>query len=149
MADYSHHLSFAILNEGVLRIHELVEKIRLRSRINIEIAFEDFAFPSEALSDQLVAFSPNRQFHSSGNHGAWRKLIAANAGIKEFRIQLNDKRRINRLGSLWRLVGDFVIRKRVALAVDRQAGHFALAIPEKSKGPAAQPFKKTGFRFRQ
>ena len=112
MVDDSRHLSFVVLDEGQLSTIDLEEEICFRFRIQIDSALENVLTPS--LPDQLISFSPDRDFCSSGKHGVRRKFVVANTGIQKFCVQLDGDTRFGwfkAIWSFWRLIGGFRKRK--------------------------------------
>jgi hypothetical protein len=107
MTNDSRHFSFVILDEGQLRTIDLDEEIHFRFGIHIENALEDVLVPD--LPDQLISFSSDRQFHSSGRHGVRRKFVVADTGIKKFCVQLDGDMQFGWFRSFRRLVGLFLI----------------------------------------
>ena len=112
MENYGRHFSIVILNEGQLRTRVLLEKIRFRFRIYIESART--AVLVRGLPDQMVSFSPDRDFSYSGKHGVRRTFVVADDGIKKFCVQLDGDTRFGWFEGVWRLIKDFLIRKRIA-----------------------------------
>src|SRR6266516_3391198 len=144
---YRRHFSFVILDEGQLCAYNREEENRCRFGKNIESTLEDVLAPG--LPDQLVALSPDFQFDSRRKHGIRRKFVLADTSIVKFRVQLDGGTRFGWFGRFGRLIGDFRKATLTAEEMRGQTGHLAPGIPGKGHGYAAQPFEKTGFRFRQ
>ena len=86
--DDRRHLSLVVLDEGQLRTVELDEEVRFRCRIDVECTLDGVL--TLGLADQLVAFSPDRDFPSLGKRVLGRKFVLADDSIKKFGVELGE-----------------------------------------------------------
>ena len=143
-------LALVVLGEPELGAGELLEEVRFGFGKDGEGTKQD-AVAAGVLSaaQQLSAFAPNRHLQPLRKRGAGGDFIAADTGIQDVGVEVDDDGRFHGLGGLGRHVGDFVIGEALSPVVQDQASDLAPRIDGKSHGHAAEPFKAAGFGFRQ
>ena len=139
----SRHFSVVILDEGQSSTTHLEKEICFRFGINIEGAWEGVLAPR--LPEQMISFPPDRRFDAGRKRLGRRKFEVADAGIEEFRVQLDGNARFRCWVTFERLIGDFLVRESRAEEMYGYTSHLAPGIPGKGHGHAGRPSKKLSF----
>ena len=109
MVGESDDLALIVLDKLELAARELLEEVRFGFGKHRKGAKQEILAGASRPGEQLLPFTPNRQFHARGKRAAGGDFVKAHTGIQAVGVELDNDGRYQRFGRFGRRLGDSVI----------------------------------------